>query len=165
MKQYLDELEKYINDEIVLYRDLEALYKEKEEILVNRKVDELFVIDSKIVNKGKSLAPIVNKRKQVFDMAFGGETSMSRLISECEKEDSAQAKRFSEMKKEVNTLVESLKQLEYVNNELTKFGIKITNKTMQIILNNINIPTNDYNNQGKLSNQEIQNLSSISEEV
>lgn len=165
MKQNLKLIEQNINEEISLYKELENLYKEKQEILVGKKADELIEVDSKIFNKFESIRPLIQNRNELFSTFSGSETSMSVLIEEAKKNDIEQSKRFEKLKKEINSLVKSLTELDAINLELTKFGIKITNKTMQIILNNVKIPTNEYNNQGKVVNQQKLQLSSVSEEV
>lgn len=165
MKQHLAQLEKNINDEVSLYRELEGLYKEKQDILVQRKLNELLEVDSKITFKFECIKPLSAVRNEIFSGVSDSEISMSKIIEESRKVDFEQSKRFESLKEEINSLTKSLTELDKMNLELIKFGMKLTNKTMQIILNNINIPTSEYNSHGKVNNQEILQLSSVSEEV
>lgn len=165
MEQHLALLEKNINDEVSLYRELENLYKEKQDILVHRKLNELLEVDSKITFKFECIKPLVEVRNEIFSGVSNSEISMSKIIEESRKVDFEQSKRFENLKEEINSLTKSLMQLDQMNLELIKFGMRLTNKTMQIILNNVNIPTSEYNSHGKVNNQEILQLSSVSEEV
>lgn len=165
MKQDLLLLEKSINEEICLYKELESLYVEKQDVLVHRKVDELVEIDSKIINKFESIKPLIDSRNEIFSKFSDSDICMTEIIQEAKKIDLEQSKRFEEMKNEINSLVKTISDLDAINMQLTKFGIKLTNKTMQIILNNVKIPTSEYNSHGKVNNQEKLQLSSVSEEV
>lgn len=165
MKQNLLLIEKTINEEVSLYKELENLYKEKQDVLVNKKADELVEVDSKIFNKFESLKPLIDTRNELFFKFSGSDMTMSKVIEEAKKVDIEQSKRFEKLKTEINSLVKTITQLDAINLELTKFGIKLTNKTMQIILNNVSISTNEYNSHGKVNNQEKLHLSSVSEEV
>lgn len=166
MKQKLLLMEKTINEEIALYKELEDLYKEKQDILVYKKADELMEVDSKIFNKFESIKPLIDNRNELFfEFSADSDMSISKVIEEAKKVDIEQSKRFEKLKTEINSLVKTITELDAINLELTKFGIKLTNKTMQIILNNVSIPTNEYNCQGKVNNQEKLHLSSVSEEV
>lgn len=165
MKQNLLLLEKNINEEVSLYKELENLYKEKQDILVYKKADQLIEIDSKIFNKFENIKPVIDRRNELFFKLSDSDISMTKIIEEAKKVDIEQSKRFEKLKAEINSLVKSISELDAINLELTKFGVKLTNKTMQIILNNVKIPTNEYNSQGKVNNQEKLQLSSVSEEV
>lgn len=165
MKKNLILIEENINQEIAFYRELEALYQEKQEILVNKKIDELVEIDSKIMKTFASIRSLIINRNKIFLNISESSFSMSKLIEDSRIIDSVLSKKFEKQKEEVNELVKSLSQLDFINMELTKFGMKLANKTMQIILNNVKIPTNEYNNQGKVINQDKLELSSVSEEV
>lgn len=165
MKQNLMLLEKNINEEISLYKELEALYMEKQDILVYRKLDKLIDVDSKISYKYEKIKPLLDRRKELFSAVAGTDVSMSEIIEESKKIDMEQSKRLEKLKSEINSLVKTLTELDFMNLELVKFGMKLTNKTLQIILNNVNIPTSEYNNHGKVNNHQKLQLSSVSEEV
>ncbi len=165
MKENLNLLEKNINDEIALYKELESLYSKKQEILTTKNIDELTIVDSEILENFDSIRSLVINRNKIFSKISSLPFNMSFLIEEAKKNDAKQAERFAKQKDQVNSLIKSLTQLDLINMELTKFGIKVANKTMQIILNNVKVPTNEYNNQGKVVGQKKLQLSSVSEEV
>lgn len=165
MKENLILIEKNIDQEIALYKELESLYTEKQEILINKKVDELVEIDSRIIKTFDSIRGLIINRNKIFSGMSEDDFSMSKLISDTRNLDLKLSQKFEKQREEVNALVKSLSQLDAINMELTKFGMKIANRTMQIILNNVSLPTNEYNNQGKVVNPEQLQLSSVSEEV
>ena len=165
MKQYFDELEKNLRDSMIQYKDLEGLFVAKQEALTNKKIDDLMDVDTKIMDKSRSIQPYVKHRDEIFNKIFNKSVSLSVVIEECKKNDMEQAQRFSQLKDELNTLIKKLKQLEFENMEMVNFGIKVSNKTLQIILNNISIPTSEYDRKGKALGQESLELSSVCEKV
>ncbi len=158
-------IEKNINQEITLYKELETLYSEKQGALIDKKVDELGEIDSKIMKTFDSIRSLIANRNKIFSTMYDSSFSLSMLIEESRNIDSDLSKRFEKQKEEINNLAKSLSELDFINLELTKFGMKLANKTMQIILSNVQISTNEYNNQGKVIGQGQLELSSVNEEV
>ncbi len=165
MKQYFDQLEKNVNDSIILYKELENLYEEKKKVLLARDVDNLSVVDEQILKVANSIKPYIHERAEIFKTVFKKDVSLSAVIQECKNYDQDQANRFNTLKEELNISINNLQNLDYTNLELTKFGIKLANKSLQIILNNISIPTSEYDSKGKVLGQESLELSSVSEEA
>lgn len=165
MKNRFDMLENNINEEVTLYKELENLYKEKQEILINKKSEVLADVDSRILKVLESIKSLVEKRQEITASISGKVMTLSEVVDESRKIDLRQSKRFDDKKDEINTLVKTLIELDAINTELTKHGIKVTNKIMQMILNNINIPTNAYDQKGKMVDKGEINISSIVEEV
>ncbi|MDD3238280.1 MAG: flagellar protein FlgN [Candidatus Gastranaerophilales bacterium] len=158
-------LENCLNEEITLYKELENLYKEKQEILTKRDVEKLEDIDSTILKHLDSVKSLIEKRKTIAVSTSGKVMTLSEVVEAALSVDKNQADKFTELQNELNSLVKELIRQERLNNELTKYGIKTTNKIMQIILNEVAIPTKEYNQKGKMVEQSSLNISSVSEEV
>lgn len=166
MKEKFILLENNLNREIDLYKELVDLFKEKQEILVSKDSEKLINIDVLIQNKAETIQELINTRIEIMhSISPKAEITMSDIISECEKQDNNLAKILIRQKDEVNSLVATLADLEKINIELTKYGIKVTNKVLQIILNNITIPSTEYDKKGNTVNQQDIPLSSVNEEV
>lgn len=165
MKQDFILLEKIIDDEINSYKELNELCKNKQSILVANKSDDLLEIDSKIINKFKSIKPIIDSRSEISNRISNSEMTLSEIIEKALNIDVEQSKRFKNKKEKINKLLSSIQETESINSNLISHGMKMIGKTIQIIFKNAKIPTNEYNNQGKITNQEKLQLSSVNEEV
>jgi len=161
----INELEQIIDEEIQEYKEIEALYKDKREVLIQSRANDLKDIDEQILSRLERLK-ISAKRKHSVSKHFGKETiSLSEIIEKTKAHNLQQAQRFLQKQEELGGIERSLSRLDKTNQALLKHGMVLVDKTMKIIVNAC-IPTQDnYNNKGKNQNQEHLQISSIIEEA
>lgn len=164
-KEKIEKLETIVDKEIDGYKNIEKLYVDKKEILINGKGTDLYDVDSKIVNTYKSLSDLSEIRKNITKSMNITTFSMSDMINSIKKEDEKAAKKFEEKREEVNKLAKRIFELERVNLELVKHGIYLTNKTIEAMLKGVSSVTKEYNNRGKNISKEQLEMSSIVEEA
>lgn len=161
----VQDLEKYIDEEITCYREIKNLYTDKREILIHGKSDELFNVDARILNTLKSTNNTVAKRIGLLSKLNIKKPNMSEIINFLRQKEPSAVERFEEKKREINELSKSIAKLEKLNLELTKHGINMTNKTLEAILKSVTISTNEYDKRGKNIAGENLEMSSIVEEA
>ena len=165
MRENIISIKENIDQEIVLYRELESLYREKQQILTENRIGSLVEIDSRIIEAFDTVKSLIITRNKLFSSFSKSAFTMTEVIERAREVDSDLASELMKQKETANLLIKELSLLDSINLELTKFGMKLTNKTMQIILDNVAIPTNEYNYKGKVVGQEKLELSSVSEEI
>ena len=159
-------LENSLDREITLYEELENLYSQKKEVLISNNTDELLEIDTQILNKMKIIQDMVQERLNISQSITDKEVLLSEIIEKCRQIDEKQAQRLEEKKEKINSLVKNLQKLDTINEELTKHGIKLSSKILQIILNNVLINSTEYDKKGKvINNPNDLKISSINKEV
>lgn len=161
----VQDLEKYIDEEINCYKEIKNLYTDKREILIHGKSDELFNVDARILNTLKSANNTVAKRIGLLSKLNIKKPNMSEIINFLRQKEPSAVERFEEKKREINELSKSIAKLEKLNLELTKHGINMTNKTLEAILKSVTISTNEYDKRGKNIAGENLEMSSIVEEA
>ena len=77
----IQELEKYIDEEIYSYKEMEKLYTDKKEILIHGKSDDLLNIDALILNTLKRVNNTVTKRVGLLSKLNISKPSMSEIIN------------------------------------------------------------------------------------
>lgn len=165
MKEDFNLLEEIIDKEITAYSQLHELCIIKQETLVKNKAKELIEIDSKIINKIQTIKPLVQERNKLSKKISNEELNLSQIIEKTAKINPDLSKKFATKKEKINELLKEIKRTESINSNLIKHGIKLVEKTAQIIFSSI-IPNSDkYNNQGKLDNPLQIPLSSVNEEI
>ena len=161
----IQELEKYIDEEIYSYKEMEKLYTDKKEILIHGKSDDLLNIDALILNTLKSVNNTVTKRVGLLSKLNISKPNMSEIINFLKQNEPSAVERFEQKKKDINELSKRITKLEKLNLELTKHGINMTNKTLEAILRSVTISTNEYDKRGKNIAGEHLEMSSIVEEA
>ncbi len=162
-KEILNELSKIINDEIVNYSEIKMLYEEKQKILVCHKIDALLNINIEINEKIKTLKRISNKRRYMTAKEGHPELTMSELIEKARKNDRELSEKFTEQKEQLNRLANEIRAIDDTNIELTKQGMMITSKMLNVIVDSGILGSAEYNKSGK--NRQSMELSSIIENV
>lgn len=161
----IENLEKYIDEEITGYKDIEKLYIDKKEILVHGKSNDLLNIDSRILNTLQSINNVVSKRVDLLLKLNIKKPNMSEIINYLKETQPTAVSRFEEKKKVINDLSKKISKLEKLNLELTKHGINMTNKTLEAILKSVTVTTKEYDQRGKNISGENLEMSSIVEEA
>lgn len=165
MRENFNLLEEIIDKEIDVYESLEDLCKQKKEFLQYNKVEELSEIDSKILDKFEIVKSYTETRKKISNKISGSDMSLSEIIKQTLEIDIEQSKRFENKKAKINKLEKSIKNIEAINLNLIKHGMTMVGKILQIIFDHLNISTNEYNQKGKIINQDELRLSSVNEEA
>lgn len=158
-------LENNLNREITLYEELCLLYEEKRKILVSSSPEELEVVDTKVVNKSQEVKTAIEERLRIISEISKTTDCLSDIINECAKEDKAQAEALEQKRCRINKIVKKLQQQDKTNIELTKHGLKVSSKIMQIILNTAIAANAEYDKMGKPITQTDIQISSISKEA
>lgn len=159
------ELENIIDREIDGYKNIEKLYTDKKEILINGKSVDLLDVDVQITNTFKNINDLFEARKIVSKDLDLPTFSMTDIINNIKAQDAEAARKFEKKKEIVNTLAHKIFELEKVNVELLKHGITLTNKTLEAMLKGVTAVTKEYNQKGKnISNEQLE-MSSIVEEA
>lgn len=125
---------------IEIYESLTELQKLKESILVERKIDELGVVDEKIV------------------------TCYNRALEISKDRESL--KPSAEEVKKINNLYLEITELEKGNQTLIEYSLDLINKIFTGIMKMATVKTKEYDNTGKSNTTtDDYNLSSISKEA
>lgn len=160
----LKTIKNLIDEELELYSVLNNQFEEKRKILVSNSVDELLVIDEKILNTVDSIKSSVNHR-QILSNKFGIQaTNLTQMISLVQSVDKELANEFKSTQIKINNLINEIAHKERIIKELLRHGMNIVNKTLNMISSAASI-AGDYNNHGQSVQNEIGRISSIVEEV
>lgn len=165
MNKIYEMLENNLNREITLYEELSALYEEKRKVLVSSKPEGLEVIDAKIINKSQEIKSEIEKRIEIVSEVSTTTNNLSDIIEECKKQDKVQAEVLEDKRTAINKILKKLQKQDVTNLELTKHGLKVSNKIIQIILNQAISANAEYDNMGKPITQNDIQISSISKEA
>ena len=104
----VQDLEKYIDEEINCYKEIKNLYTDKREILIHGKSDELFNVDARILNTLKSANNTVAKRIGLLSKLNIKKPNMSEIINFLRQKEPSAVERFEEKKREINELSKSI---------------------------------------------------------
>ena len=160
----LKTIKNLIDEELELYSVLNNQFEEKRKILVSNSVDELLVIDEKILNTVDSIKSSVNHRL-ILSNKFGLQaTNLTQMISLVQSVDKELANEFKSTQIKINNLINEIAHKERIIKELLRHGMNIVNKTLNMIYSAASI-AGDYNNHGQSVQNEIGRISSIVEEV
>lgn len=161
----LTKFEEAIDQEIRAYEEMEELYKIKQAILIQGKSDALWDIDSKIVNNMKNIRNLNSKRKEVAKYLGDENFTISDVINKAKLSNDSIAKNLSDKKVKLNLLSNSLSLYEKTNIDLIKHGLIMVGKKLNIIVNTVLPPPNQYNSSGKTVGNEKIEISSVVEEA
>lgn len=159
------ELENLIDSEIEQYKQIEQLYIEKKEILMQAKSVELLKIDAKILDVIQQISNISAKRKEISEKLGIMTPSLSEIIGLLRTKDPESVPRFEQKQKTVRELSKKISTLEKANLELTQHGLQFTNKTLEAILKGASLSNQEYNEHGKSVQADLPEMSSIVEDV
>jgi len=165
MKENFNLLEKIIDEEITAFSEFYQLCIAKQEALVKNNVENLTEIDAKIIKKIEEIKPLTKKRNEISKSFSDEKLSLSQIIKKTATINFDLSKKFEIKKEKVNELLKNIKRTESINSNLLKHGIKLVEKTTQIIIGGIMPNSDKYNKQGKIDNPMKMELSSINEEI
>ena len=163
--QQIKELENLIDKEIDGYKNIEKLYTDKKEILIKGKATDLYDVDAKIINTYKKISDLSDARKTVTKALDIPTFSITDVINKIKNTDQETAKKLEEKKAEVNELAKRIYKLEKINIELTKHGLLVTGKTIEVMLKGVATVNNEYNAKGQNIKDDRLKMSSIVEEA
>lgn len=165
MKQYIDEMEKIIDEEIEIYSSIQKSVTDKREILVRAKIEELKDIDTKLIEQATELEKVLLKRRQTsLDMGATNIT-LKELIEKTKDIDKAQSERFSEKKEKLKDITVQIKKINEINTALVKHSLLIVEKSIKAIMNVAVPETSSYGMNGKAKKNINSDISSIIQEA
>ena len=134
MKNVLRKILDHLETELICYQELSKTYDEQKEILVKNKHQELEELDNKFVALHNKITKLDIVRKNLFNELKQGTQKL-----------------FKSLKKEIENK-------RYVNFELLKNGLSITDKKLGIIIEAVVPQGSIYNRRGTKS-KGLKNLS------
>ena len=165
MDDMLIKFKEVIDEEIQAYETLDELYSIKQSILVQRKSDALWDIDSQIVKEAEIIKEINKKRKNVAKYLGNEDITLAEVIEKAKQSNKDLADKLSNQKERLNLLSNSLSHRENTNLHLIKHGLVMVQKTLDIIVDAIVPQTKQYNKDGKNTEMDKSLISSIIEEA
>ncbi len=157
---------KIVDEEIFAYEALKDLYVEKEEVLIKGKREDLFNIDTKILNQAKQIQEI-EVRRAVITKALGNEKiTLTNIIEKLKTENSELAENFAIQRQKLQDLTKDLKKLQEKHQSLVEHSLKIVEKTIDIIYSVAAPQSEQYDKSGnntKINENNV--ISSVIEEV
>jgi len=165
MKNVLRKILNHLESELVCYQELSQLYDEQKDILIKNKHEELQELD----NKFTALYNKINKfnyiRQQLFNELKQGTQKLSDVIEIAKKEESPNVEKLENYKALFKSLKKDLDHKRFINMELLKNGLTITDKKLGIIIEAVTPQGSIYNQKGKSKDLKDLSVSTIIEEV
>ncbi len=165
MDDMLIKFKEVIDEEIKAYEVLDELYRVKQSILVQRKIDALWDIDAQIVQETEIIKEISEKRKKVAGYLGNENITLSEVIEKAKTSNNELADKLKNQKERLNLLSSSLVLRENTNMTLVKHGLVMVQKTLDIIVETIIPQSKQYTNKGKNTGIDKSLISSIIEEA
>lgn len=164
-KLTLTEFKNTVDEEIKSYEAMEELYKLKQAILVQGKSDALWDVDAKILDRMKTIKNLNEKRKEIAKYLGSDNLTMSEIIAKAHASNNAIAQKLETQQTTLKMLANSISLYEKTNMELIKHGLIMTGKTLNILVNALLPQSNHYNKNGKTTQNDKLQISSVVEEV
>lgn len=157
---------KIVDEEIDAYVALKSLYVEKEEVLIKGKREDLFNIDTKILNQAKIIQEIETRRTDITKALGNEKITLTNIIDKLKTENSALAESFTQQRQKLQELTKDLKTLQKRHESLVEHSLKIVEKTIDIIYSVAAPQSEQYDKTGnntKINENNV--ISSVIEEV
>lgn len=135
MKDAFLKYSEIIEEELHAYEDLSELYKTKEEVLVQGKSDELWDIDSKVVEQAKVIKQIEENRQKMAELLGNQNIKLEEIIQKTSQFDKELSEKFEELQKKLKELSRTISLQQKKHMSLIEHGLKMVDKTMDIIYN------------------------------
>ena len=166
-QQYIDEMEKIIDEEIEIYSNIEQSVIDKREILVKAKVEELKKIDTRLIEQATDLEKVLLKRRKTSKDMGCNNITLKDLIEKTKDIDTVQSKRFSDKQTRLKKIVENIRKVNEINTALVKHSLIIVEKSIKAIMNVAAPETASYGMDGKATKKINPNviISSIEKEA
>ena len=165
MDDILIKFQEVIDEEIKAYEKLGELYKLKQSILVQRKVDALWDVDAQIIKEAEDIKSINKKRKDVGKYLGDENITLSAVIEKARKSNDDLANKMENQKTKLKILSKSIALQEKTIMTLIKHGLVMVGKTLDIIVGVISPHSKQYNQKGHNIDMDKSMISSIVEEV
>ena len=127
-QQYIDEMEKIIDEEIEIYSNIEQSVIDKREILVKAKVEELKKIDTRLIEQATDLEKVLLKRRKTSKDMGCNNITLKDLIEKTKDIDTVQSKRFAYKQTRLKKIVENIRKVNEINTALVKHSLIIVEK-------------------------------------
>ena len=165
MKSVLRKILNHLETELVCYQELSDNYDVQKEVLIKNKHDELQEIDNKFTMLYNKITKLNGLRKTLFNELKSGVEKLSDVVAIAKQEESPHAERLEEMMEQFKQIKSNLERKRYVNFELLKNGVTITDKKLGIIIEAITPQGSIYNRRGKNKDLKDISVSTIDKEV
>ena len=144
--------------------NLKALFEEKRELLKSAKPDDLGVTDNKIIAVNNQILKLENERKNLAILMKGEDTNMSGFIELAANEAPDFVEPLKERKVKICNDFQELALLNQQNVELIKYGIIMTNKMLETVIDAFAPQGCNYNGAGKTDSHDY-DVWTVNEEI
>lgn len=152
MEILFENLIKILDKEIELYNEMKNLYAEKKEILIKNNIDELSVIDNKIMENNETIKHINSKRLELM----GEENkSMTELIKIAEEKHPEFVLKLKEQQAKLLNISSEISVLNMTNIKLIEHGLILADKKLNIIIDACAPKGTSYSESGKEGVQDM----------
>lgn len=158
MKNVLRKILDHLETELICYQELSKTYDEQKEVLVKNKHQELEELDNRFTALHHKITKLDVIRKNLFNELKPGTQKLSEVIKIAETEESPHLEKLQEYKAIFKKLREEIENKRFVNFELLKNGLSITDKKLGIIIEAVVPQGSIYNRKGTKS-KGLKNLS------
>lgn len=152
MKHVLIKIVNHLESELICYQDLSRTYDEQKDVLIKNKHAELQEIDNRFTTLYNKINKLNEVRKKLFNELKPGTNKLSEVIEIAKTEESLHIEKLEKYKETFNKLKTELEKKRYINFELLKNGVTITDKKLGIIIEAITPQGSSYNRKGKGKN-------------
>ena len=163
-KEKFQKLISILDKEQEAYEKLKELFKEKKELLIKAKSDDLGVLDNKILAINDSIVKLNKTRQEVSMDLIGKDGCMSDFISFAEANQPEFKEALMLRKVKICNNFDELVQLNNQNVELINHGIVMTNKMLETIVDVFAPQGSNYNGAGKTDTHDL-NMWTVNEEI
>ena len=149
MKNLLRKIVNHLESELICYKDLSHTYDVQKEVLIKNRHAELQELDNQFTTFFNKINKLDKIRKDLFNELKPGTEKLSDVIKIAKKEESPSVEKLEELKKEFNRLKKEIERKRYINFELLKNGVAITDKKLGIIIEAVTPQGSSYTRKGK----------------
>lgn len=165
MKNTITKILNHLELELACFQELSTIYDEQKEALVKNKHEELEGIDKRITSGYNRAMAFNEKRQELFNQLKPGITKLSEVIEIAEKEESPNLEKLKNYMETFKKLARDIEKKQYINFELLKTGLNISDKRLNLIIEAFAPQGSIYNEKGKSRDHKDIAVSTIIEEV
>lgn len=158
MKNVLRKILDHLETELFCYQELSKTYDEQKDVLVKNKHQELEELDNRFIALHNKITKLDTVRKNLFNELKTGTQKLSDIIKIAEMEESPHLDKLKEYQAIFKNLKQEIENKRFVNFELLKNGLSITDKKLGIIIEAVVPQGSIYNKRGTKS-KGLKNLS------
>ncbi len=165
MKNTITKILNHLELELACYQELCQIYDEQKEALVKNKYEELEGIDKRITTVYNRVNGLNEKRQELFNQLKHGITKLSEVIEAAKQEGSPHVEKLSTYRETFKKLAVDIEKKQYINFELLKTGLNISDKKLNLIIEAFAPQGSIYNEKGKSRDHKDLAVSTIIEEA